>query len=321
MTEKLVFISCQPSNFEYTWQIDVQCWNFRELNILQNYQIIVWYKNEVELKNWVALQQKYKEAKFFFYKDQGAQTNIYVPVIRPHTLKRHFKEHEEYLKDKVFFYLDNDVIFRELPDFENFIHDDICWQSDTSGYLDYNYVVRKEEEGKVPDNQFVKKLCEIGGVSVETYKSYAGKTGGAQYILKGIDSDFWAEVEQMSLDIYSAFLHKSNGGTDYSMNSLYFNSENNGLQSWCADMWAVNFCLWKRGKFTDVHPEFRFSWATDQASIWHECKIYHNAGGMKKGMFNKNAEIWKRISPVGKNFSVLSAYANKYYVDAIKKVR
>lgn len=318
MTENLLFISAQPHDAEFAWQIDVQCWNFRELGILDKYHVLVFYSNEAQLTEWKRLKDKYKEASFFFYEDTGADVLSYIPVLRPHILKKHFKVFEE-LKDKIIFYLDADVIFREVPDFELFIHDDICWQSDTSSYLDYNYLVSKEKQGKIPENEIISTMCRIGGIDEETLKSYTGKTGGAQYILKGVDSDFWGEVETMCVEIYKAFVHWSKAGSKDSINSRYFENEQSGLQSWCADMWAVNFCLWKRGKVTNIHKELDFTWTTDKAEKWFVNKIFHNAGGARKGMFNKI--LWKTKSPVGKPISVLKSYANWYYVEAIKKVK
>lgn len=315
--DNLILISAQPQDFQYSWQIDVQCWNFRELGILDKYHILVGYTQDYNLQEWLRLQTKYKEAKFFFYKDERSDLT-YIPSVRPHILKKHFEQFQD-LKNKVVFYLDSDVIFRELPDLKFLSEGDICWQSNTSSYLDYNYLKQKEVHGSMPDDTIVNRMAEIGGISKEIIKDYAGKTGGAQYILKGVDAGFWQEVETMCTEIYKSFAHKSRAGLSDSVNSLYFMNEESGLQSWCADMWAVNFCLWKRGKVTDIHKEMEFTWATDENKKWFENKIYHDAGAGKKGMFRKN--LWKDKSPVGKNISVLSAYANWHYVEAIKKVK
>jgi hypothetical protein len=102
--------------------------------------------------------------------------------------------------------LDSDVIFRELPDFQTLLKDDICWQSDTSSYLDYNYLIAKEKQGNIPDNLAVKKMAEIGEITPEIIQSYMGKTGGAQYLLKHIDA--WGKFSsKLNIDFYAALYH------------------------------------------------------------------------------------------------------------------
>lgn len=308
----LLFISAQPYDFKFTWQIDVQCWNFKNLGILDKYKILVWYPDDkTDLSEWKRLQKKYSEAEFLFFKDEGVDLQTYIPQLRPHILKRWFKQNEEILKDKVFFYLDSDVIFRELPDFNTLLQDDICWQSNTSSYLDYRYLKSKEVQGNIPEHEVLDKLAEIGGITTDVIKSYETKTGGAQYILKNIDWIFWEDVERTCIQIRKYLMQE--------INTKYFPNENAGFQSWCADMWAVNFSLWKRGIKTDIHKELDFTWATDKVDKWFENKIYHDAGASSKGLFIKSA--WNNVSPVGKNISVLSAFASWYYVEAIKKVK
>lgn len=312
MTE-ILFVSAQPTDFKFTWQIDVQCWNFREHGISDKYHVLLWYRNiDSNINEWKRLEKKYPEVKFFYYKDQGIDEGLYIPQLRPHILKQHFKKYEQELKDKAIFYLDSDIIFRELPDLKLLLSDNICWQSDTSGYLDYSYLRNKEKQGNIPEHEVIGKLAEMANITVETIMSYDKKTGGAQYILKNIDSSFWEDVEDLCVKIRH-FLFKE-------VNPKYFKSESEGFQSWCADMWAVNFSLWKRGLVTNIHKELGFTWATDRADRWFENKIYHDAGAAgNKGLFIKSA--WNKTSPVGKPISVLSSFASKYYVEAIKKVK
>jgi len=314
MTEKLKFISAQPSDFNYTWEIDVQCNNFREMKISDSYIVLVYVKSELDLKHWKVIENKYKEVKFRYYTGE-LDTHLYEPIIRPYCLKKFFETEKE---DIAYFYLDSDVIFRELPDFSEMLKDDIVYQSDTSSYLDYTYLKLKEAEGKIPEHEVISELAKIGEITVDLIKSYNAKTGGAQYLLKNIDADFWQDVFDKSLAIRKYLYYGSDG-----VNKKYFNSEPAGFQSWCADMWAVNFSLWKRGIKTDIHKELSFCWTTDSKEKWFAHKLFHNAGACRKGMFDKKSPSWKKISPVSvkDRISVLSAFANFYYVEAIKKVK
>jgi len=314
----MIFLSAQPWDQYFVWQIEVQITNFRKHGISDKMHVCVWYPGDpdVQLKLWKELEEKYPEVKFFYYPDEGVNLSLYIPQLRPHILGKHFEKFSE-LKNEVFFYHDSDIIFNYLPDFQSLIEDNINWQSDTSGYLDYQYLRNKENQGKIPEDEAVKKLCEIGNVSLDTFKSYKGKTGGAQCILKNIDSEFWKDVERQCIEIRKAFAY----GQPDSFNTKYFSSEAAGFQSWCADMWAVNMALWSRGKVTDVTKELDFSWATDTTETYMKKPIFHNAGatGAQPGIFYKGR--WIKDSPIGKHHPVKEDSASAFYVKAINEVK
>lgn len=316
--DNLIFINVVPVDRYFLWQEEVLLTNFRKFNI-KNIHILIWCPDnrKDELIPWYALQKKYPEASFFFYPDKGVDLALYIPQLRPHILKEHFRAFPE-LNNKVFFYHDSDILFNYLPNFEALVQGDVSWQSDTSSYLDYNYLKRKEEQGNIPEHEAIGKLAEIGKVSVDTIKSYSGNTGGAQYILKGIDASFWEDVERQVLEIRRAFYFPMEG----SINKKFFTSENEGFQSWCADMWAVNFSLWNRNIKTSITPELNFSWATSTWEEYLKAPIFHNAGVLssKTGLFSKNE--WIQRSPLGlklPNPPINSA--SRAYIDAINDVK
>lgn len=317
--DNLIFIQASPCDVYFLWQTIVQIKNFSKFGLTDKMHILVWYpKDRIgELEGWKELGEKHPEVKIFFYEDNNVNLGLYIPLIRPFVLKQYFKQHQEELKDKVFFYHDSDIIFRELPDFETLLQDNICWQSDTSGYLDYNYLRSKEQQGKIPEEEAIQKLAAIGGIDVATIKSYTGKTGGAQYIFKNIDYTFWEDVERMCAKIRLTFSYDIIN----SVNRTYFSSENEGFQSWCADMWAVNFSLWKRGLVTDITSELDFSWATDTAETYQRKKIYHNAGASHNNdnIFYKGDYI--NTTPFCKPLPYKPSSASYYYVKAIQEAQ
>lgn len=314
----MIFIQVIPYDFYFSWQIDIQITNFRKFNLSDKMEILVWYpKGNPKLDIWKKLEKKYSEVKFFYYEDEGVELSLYIPQLRPHTLKKHFKIHEKRLKDKIFFYHDADIIFNYLPDFNKLCEGDINWQSDCSGYLDYSYLRRKEVQGNIPEGEAISILANIGNITIDTLKLYDGKTGGAQNILKNIDSEYWEDVERQCLEIRKAFFHGIKG----SINQKYFPSESAGFQSWTCDMWAVNMALWSRGIITNVTKDLDFSWATDNAETYHKKPIYHNAGanGNQPGIFYKGK--WINESPIGKKHSVKKDSASFFYVEAMNEVK
>jgi hypothetical protein len=316
--ENLIFIQAVPHDLYFQWQIEVQIVNFRKFGVSDKMEICVWHpKGMPNLKAWETIQDKYPEVNISSYEDGGVNLGLYIPQLRPHSIKKHFAANAERLKDKVFFYHDSDIIFNYLPDFEKLCADDICWESDTSSYLDYNYLKRKEVQGNIPEHEAIGKLAEIGKIDIETIKSYSNKTGGAQTILKGIDSEFWEDVERMCIEIRENFFY----GVHNSINRKYFKDENHGFQSWCADMWALNFALWNRGIKSDVTKELDFSWATDNMETFKKKPIFHNAGATgQPGIFYKGAYI--ASSPLHQNLELPSEdKASRMYVLAINEVK
>ena len=274
-------------------------------------------QRESEIKDWQYLIDKYPNVKIFFYEDSGVDLALYIPQLRPHSLKKHFEKYKDILQDRIFFYHDSDIIFNFLPNFDILCQGDINWQSDTSHYLDYNYLRRKEEEGNIPSEEAISVLCNIGNISIETMRAYSNKTGGAQYILKGIDYNFWEDIERQVIEIRKKFTFNQPN----SINSKYFESENKGFQSWCADMWAVNMALWNRDKITDITPELDFSWATDSNETYSKKPIYHNAGatGVEPGVFCKSK--WINKSPIGLNHAVSKNSASWNYAQIIMECK
>ncbi len=333
--DNLVFLSAQPIDIYFLWQVEVQIVNFRKFGISDKMQVLVWFplKRAAELEGWKKLQEKYPEVRIFAYADRGVNLGLYISQLRPHILKQHFTKYKEELKDKIFFYHDSDIIFRELPDFNKLAEGDIVWQSDTSGYLDYSYLYKKEKQGDIPEHEAIGKLAEIGRVTVETIKSYEKKTGGAQMLLKkGIDANFWEDIERQVITIRKEFWWNMPG----SVNRKYFKAEKDGFQSWCADMWAINFALWNRGIETDITDELAFSWGSDPIEKYNTKPIYHNAGVVtpvqmlklkKEGieveygpLFFKGS--WLKRSPIGLDIPIPpEETASSIYVKAIREVK
>ena len=94
-------------------------------------------------------------------------------------------------------------------------------------------------------------------------------SGGAKYLLKNVDGDFWSKVMNDCI-LIRTYLQ--------TVNREYFKDENSGYQSWCADMWAVLWNVWFREQETRVVPEMAFAWATDPISKLDTHTIFHNAG-------------------------------------------
>lgn len=311
---ELLFFSAQPHDIYFHWQLEVQITNFRKFGISDKMNVLVWYPTTGLNPTWKDLEIKYPEVKFFYYMDKGVDLGLYIPQLRPQILAQHFKIYEEELRGKAIFYHDSDIIFRELPRFGDLLNDDFVYESDTISYVGSEYLKAKERQGNIPEGEVIQGLADLVGINSEMIANGNANAGGAQYLLKHIDYTFWEDVEDFCVKIRRYLMLE--------VNKKYFRTENDGFQSWTADMWAVNYALWKRGIETVVTPKLDFSWATDLIQEYHKKPIYHNAGAtpvVHPQIFYKGLYIDRK--PFGENFSQIDPmFASCMYVEAINEV-
>jgi hypothetical protein len=226
--------------------------------------------------DWNKLNQCYPKLNMFFYDDKGVSQyiGIYIPVLRPHLLWQHFEKFP-YLKDEVIVYTDCDILWINKEPLNKLFEDDVCYISDAKSYMNVDYFNSKIKDvlpEKLEDYKkidVVQDLCNIVGISKEKAIENNNNTGGVQYILKNIDSNFWKKIEK-DVILMKVYLGK--------INKEFFANESKGIQSWCSDLWAIQYNLWMKETETKVVPELTFSWATDRLERVNTTTIYHNAG-------------------------------------------
>jgi hypothetical protein len=102
-------------------------------------------------------------------------------------------------------------------------------------------------------------------------KEMQSQSGGAQYIMKGVDYSFFDKVEKDAEKLFLEITQLNNEKKAKDPN-------HHELQIWCADMWAVLWNAWLRGYNTNVIKEMDFSWGTDNEERFKQVAIFHNAG-------------------------------------------
>jgi hypothetical protein len=136
-------------------------------------------------------------------------------------------------------------------------------------------------------------------------------SGGAQYILKYIDAEYWEKVEKDSEQLYYQITQLNN-------QKKVDDSTYHELQIWCADMWAVLWNGWLRGNETKVVPEMDFSWATDPIKRWEETTIFHNAGVTDIGRYFYKG-IYQNQLPYNIEDTFDEQFCSKLYFNEIKE--
>jgi hypothetical protein len=245
---------------------------------LEDVHVVCAIHNEID-PYFDRLMRKYPGVIFSFYEDTRYDRS-YISSIRPHILKKHFNAFPE-LEQEAFFYHDSDIVLTKPLNLDHYIRNGICYLSDTISYIGYEYIKSKGED-------VLKQMINIVGIDEDIVKNNQRDSGGAQYLLKGVDKYFWYDVEKDSTRLYKEV-------SETNKNKKEENPEYHEIQIWCADMWAVLWNLWKRKKHTKVVKELDFSWATTNIKQWHKNAIFHNAGvtNSSSGMFYKGEYINK----------------------------
>lgn len=282
----MIYISAQPDQTYFIWQLEIQLRNFRSMGINKELiQVLVSFKPETGLNpDFRSLIDKNSDlANFYTYPDLREKPK-YTSSIRPNILKQHFEKYPE-LEKETLCYHDSDILFSRIPQIEDLEANATCYVSDTRNYLDIDYIRRTGSE------QLLSDMASIVGISIETVEKNKQHTGGAQYILKGIDATFWEKVERDSEDLYVLMkdYNKQLWEREYADKKEY-RSKKRGIQAWCADMWAVLWNLWQTDKKVEIHAEMDFSWPYSPIAEWEKKAIQHYSGNIedKDKFFKKN---------------------------------
>ena len=267
------YICAQPATLYYAWQIDVMLYSFRTVGVnLEDVHIVCAIHGSID-PYFDDLMKKYPGVTFTYYQDTRYDKS-YISSIRPHILKKHFENFTQ-LEGETIFYHDSDIaLTRPLP-VSNYINDNVSYLSDTISYIGHDYILSKGED-------VLDKMLHIVGIDKKTVKENEHNSGGAQYLIKGVDRYFWYDVEKDSTNLFKEI-------TALNQEKKKENPSYHEIQIWCSDMWAVLWNLWKRKKETSVIEELNFSWATSGKHDWQKNAIYHNAGvtNSTSGMFYK----------------------------------
>jgi hypothetical protein len=210
------------------------------------------------------------------------------------------------LEKEAILYHDCDIVFTKPIDWNQFLQDDKWYGSDTRWYIGHDYIISKGED-------ILDKMCEIVDIDKQLVKDNELNAIGAQYLMKGINAEYWERVEKDCERLFKEI-------TDINNEKKAINPSYHELQIWCSDMWAVLWNGWKMGKETICHPALEFAWGTSTEADWHRLNIFHNAGVTEatSGLFYK--ALYINELPYNKNLQIKEGTASKKYYDIIQKI-
>ena len=280
----MIFLSAQPDDTFFIWQLQVLTQNLKDLGVERDsVKILIGYKEELNNEWFKWLNTIHGEV--YFYKDEREQ-NMYLSSIRPHIIKKFFRENPKYIHEYVFYH-DADIYFKELPCFEC-MEDDRIHVSNTKGYTGYVTYIKSKGLPKLEED-----LRNSVGISEELLIKNEDNVGGAQYYFKGLGYDFWDKVEKDCENMYLIY-HKNL----HLYRAEYKVKNNNDLdfQIWTTDMWCVQWNMFLLEKVCYANPELDFSWPS--FNINTTCKIFHNSGKDNSNFLDKGE--FKKEFPYGK---------------------
>lgn len=290
----IVFVTAQPDVPYFHWQIKLYVHNFIDKGIKKDQiHVILGMVHGKTEPSESGLELKKLGINVHFYEDKRDKKS-YIPSIKPFLISKWLENNPQY--EKCFFLHDADIIFRELPNFKKLMDDDICYLSDTIGYIGYNYIMdcceRYEKQHPLSEKgQLLKEMCDIIGIKTETVKENQENSGGGQYIIKNTNHSLWYKVYKDSTSLYNQMLSYQKR----------FPINPGQIQFWTAEMWSLLWNLWLNGKKTKITKDLDFSWATDNIERYEKTPILHMAGvteGLRGSKFYKGDYI--NIDPIEK---------------------
>lgn len=241
------FLSAQPDEQYFLWQLQVQIANFAALNIEDRMIILIATKGEPsKLAQLIAAHTK---GQVYFIPD-GREDTSYPPSIQFFLYSKFFEENRIGGR---YMLVDSDVVFTSLEPWMT--GDQFCdegdrtiYMSDTRNYLGYEYLVSKGETQ-------LKTLASIVGLPVDMIRDNDPGTGGAQTLMVGFeDPKFWKKVEIDAVTMYKYMTAME----------PHWNKPGYPIQRWTAGMWALLWNIWLTGTKTQCPRELDFAWGTDK---------------------------------------------------------
>lgn len=338
MGKELKFMTCAPDDTYYTWQVHLWLESLKNLNKSKDAIVLLFVPNgRIHNTKWKQVIDLYPETEFKIYSDvedhiSSVYIPQYIPILRPYMMHRYFKENPQ-MVDKAIFYCDSDILFMDNFNIDEFKDDNINYLSDTNSYINIDYfdnkwkdaLPHKQQEFKQMD--IVAMMGSLIGITREDAIKFKNDSGGAQYLMKNLNADFWHKVMKDCIIIRN-YLQK--------LNNDFFVNEAKGYQSWCADMWAVLWNIWFYGGDTKVIPEMEFAWATDSIEKLEYTPILHNAGitgpmigssingypAFYKGMYHRGADPTTdpHLDTVLKS-EKSKKFCTWHYANSVKKIK
>jgi hypothetical protein len=299
------WISSQPANTYYAWQVEVYLHNFIKNGINpEDIHVLFSIQNEEIPLQIKTIERAFPQVEFHYYKDTRDYVD-YVPSIYFNAVKQHFAKFPSLETETIMFH-DSDTILAKRPDFYELLNDNTWYFSDTKSYINYDYIMQKGEH-------ILHKMCEIVGIDKKLPKLLNSNSGGAQHLIKNSTYEFWNKVENDAHTLYKYFCETEH---------LYVKKYQNDypIQKWTAGMWSLLWNSWYFDNEVVISDKLSFGWATDLSNSLEGKQFLHNAGvtSDRLDLFFKGN--WINTPPYNKNLQINEDYCSHRYYKEIQEV-
>ncbi|SKA31060.1 hypothetical protein SAMN04488128_103402 [Chitinophaga eiseniae] len=274
----MIFLSAQPDEFYFSWQLELQLFNFSRLGIQkENIHVLIGYQPVTGLSATfqALIRAQDQRACFFCYPDNRTDA-AYPSSIRPHIIRQHLETLPQ-LQQEAIFYHDADIIFREQPDWEQLLPGDTWYVADTRYYTSTQFI--RDRAGQA----IFSGMCRLAGIGEQQAMAGDDHCGGAQYLLKNTTPLFWEKVEAHSAAIYGYLREENDRQAEQLLSKGEKKSTWKGFDPWFADMWALYWNALTDNRTVRISDELDFCWATSPIGDWETKKILHYTGRVAPG--------------------------------------
>jgi len=154
----LKFIQACPSDIYYTWQVNLWLESLKDIGHSDKaISVIFTPKGRENRDKWKQIEDLYPEAEFHYYTDEdnlNQLLGIYIPVLRPYVLWKHFKAFPE-LNEKSIFYCDSDILFMKNFNVDQFLESREATGKAANESMKKSGLLKKKSGGSI-------KKCKTG---------------------------------------------------------------------------------------------------------------------------------------------------------------
>lgn len=312
--QRIKFIMMNPDTFRFYWENTVACVSLLRLGVSPE-DIIVVQTAAGRINYSQRLRNELGVQVYRFTDDRTTRQKNYIASIKPYLWTKLLK-HAPDMQQYDFFVQDSDIVFREIPNFNNTPATANTWYgADTESYTGVEHL---NEKGP----NFLKEIAPTLNMQPEDFWSYKGHGVGAQWFISHPTLDYWTDVFLECVDLFYQTVslepaykrrYAREGRPDF-----YF------YQTWTAEMTATLYNCHKHGIEPIITDEFNFDWSssTKAETKNSHCKIIHNSGitkedARKKHLFFKDDYVNK--SPFDEDLSWVNPdYISSEYVQYIQ---
>ena len=285
----------QPAIKRFEWETKSATYALKQLGVNKEDIILLFSYVDYYSNNVVNELEKYGATTYLYADERTSEEKAYIPTLKPYLMYKYFSSVND---TDTYLYMDSDVLILDnlfttmlAPDKHNWIG------SNVGGYLNYDYIVGCEN-----GEQILNEMANIVGVSPDWVKEINHNAIGAQYLINGVNPEYFHKVYKDSAILWS-----------------YIKDKDTNYQKWCQEMVAT---LWNMNVF-DINPisedAMTFSWSTDPYELTKSTSILHNAGIVDDSGKEFFKGIYVDSYPTPEQLTISSGNASDYYAKITKR--